>query len=142
MRGAITVPDDTPEEVVAATRLVLEDMIAKNGLGADDMVSLIFTATGDLTSQFPAVAAREMGLTAVPLLCATEIPVPGSLPRCVRVMLHAYMPADRRVWHSYLRDAVRLRDDLAEAPPAQAPRDAPAGRRSRVSRMQRGVADM
>lgn len=118
IRGAITVPEDTPEEVTSATRLVLEDMIARNALDAGDMVSLIFTATGDITSQFPAVAAREMGLTAVPLLCATEIPVPGSLPLCVRVMLHAYMPAERQVWHSYLRDAVRLRDDLAEAPPA------------------------
>jgi len=78
------------------------------------MVSLIFTATADVTSQFPAVAAREMGLLAVPLLCATEIPVPGSLPLCVRVMLHAYMPAQRDVSHSYLREAVRLRDDLAD----------------------------
>jgi chorismate mutase len=76
------------------------------------MVSLIFTATADVTSQFPAVAAREMGLTGVPLLCATEIPVPDSLPLCVRVMLHAYMPLDRAVVHSYLREAVRLRDDL------------------------------
>lgn len=118
IRGAITVPEDTPEHIVSATRMVLEDMITKNALQPDDMVSLIFTATGDIVSQFPAVAAREMGLTAVPLLCATEIPVPGSLPLCVRVMLHAYMPADRQVWHSYLRDAVRLRDDLAEAPPA------------------------
>lgn len=116
IRGAITVTEDTPEEVVSATRLVLDDMIARNGLGPDDMVSLIFTATADVTSQFPAVAAREMGLTGVPLLCATEIPVPGSLPLCVRVMLHAYMPPDRPVVHSYLRDAVRLRDDLANPP--------------------------
>ena len=118
VRGAITVTEDTPDEVVAATRLLLEDMIARNGLAPDDMVSLIFTATGDVTSQFPAVAAREMGLLGVPLLCATEIPVPGSLPLCVRVMLHAYMPASSPVAHSYLRDAVRLRDDLAEPPPA------------------------
>ena len=116
IRGAITVTEDTPEEVVSATRLVLEDMIARNALSPDDMVSLIFTATSDVTSQFPAVAAREMGLTGVPLLCATEIPVPGSLPLCVRVMLHAYMPADRAAVHSYLRDAVRLRDDLANPP--------------------------
>ena len=114
IRGAITVAEDTPDEVVSATRLLLEDMIARNGLGPDDMVSLIFTATGDVTSQFPAVAAREMGLLGVPLLCATEIPVPGSLPLCVRVMLHAYMPVDTGVSHSYLRDAVRLRDDLVD----------------------------
>ena len=117
IRGAITVAEDTPDEVVAATRLLLEDMIARNGLAPDDMVSLIFTATADVTSQFPAVAAREMGLLGVPLLCATEIPVPGSLPLCGRVMLHAYMPADAGASHSYLRDAVRLRDDLADDAP-------------------------
>jgi chorismate mutase len=116
IRGAITVTADTPDDVVSATRLVLEDMIGRNGLSPDDMVSLIFTATADVTSQFPAVAAREMGLTGVPLLCATEIPVPGSLPLCVRVMLHAYMPVDAPVSHSYLREAVRLRDDLADPP--------------------------
>jgi chorismate mutase len=112
IRGALTVAEDTPAEVVSATRLLLEDMVARNSLAPDDMVSLIFTATADVTSQFPAVAAREMGLTGVPLLCATEIPVPDSLPLCVRVMLHAYMPLDRAVVHSYLREAVRLRDDL------------------------------
>lgn len=117
VRGAITVAEDTPDEVVSATRLVLEDMMTRNGLSPDDMVSLIFTATSDVTSQFPAVAAREMGLTGVPLLCATEIPVPGSLPLCVRVMLHAYMPADTPVAHSYLREAVRLRDDLVDGDP-------------------------
>jgi chorismate mutase len=116
IRGAITVDADTPDDVVSATRLVLEDMIGRNGLSPDDMVSLIFTATADVTSQFPAVAAREMGLTGVPLLCATEIPVPGSLPLCVRVMLHAYMPVDAPVSHSYLREAVKLRDDLADPP--------------------------
>jgi chorismate mutase len=114
IRGAITVTEDTPDEVVSATRLMLDDIIARNGLAPDDMVSLIFTATGDVTSQFPAVAAREMGLLGVPLLCATEIPVPGSLPMCVRVMLHAYMPVDAAVSHSYLREAVRLRDDLVD----------------------------
>jgi len=116
IRGAITVDADTPDDVVSATRLVLEEMIGRNGLSPDDMVSLIFTATADVTSQFPAVAAREMGLTGVPLLCATEIPVPGSLPLCVRVMLHAYMPVDAPVSHSYLREAVKLRDDLADPP--------------------------
>lgn len=114
IRGAITVTEDTPDEVVSATRLMLEDIIARNDLSPDDMVSLIFTATGDVTSQFPAVAAREMGLLGVPLLCATEIPVPGSLLMCVRVMLHAYMPVDAEVSHSYLREAVRLRDDLVD----------------------------
>jgi len=118
IRGAITVDGDSPDQVLSATTVLLEDMIARNALGTDDMVSLIFTVTDDIRSQFPAVAAREMGLAAVPLLCATEIPVPGSLPMCIRVMLHAYMPTDRAAVHSYLREAVRLRDDLADPPAA------------------------
>jgi chorismate mutase len=118
IRGAITVDGDSPDQVLSATTVLLDDMIARNALGTDDMVSLIFTVTDDIRSQFPAVAAREMGLAAVPLLCATEIPVPGSLPMCIRVMLHAYMPSGRAAVHSYLRDAVRLRDDLADAPAA------------------------
>jgi chorismate mutase len=112
IRGAITVPIDTAPEVLTATADLLTEMIARNALAVDDMVSLIFTVTDDVRSQFPAVAAREMGLATVPLLCATEIPVPGSLPLCIRVMLHAYMPAGRTVGHVYLREAVRLRDDL------------------------------
>ncbi len=118
IRGAITVDGDSPDQVLSATTVLLDDMIARNALGTGDMVSLIFTVTDDIRSQFPAVAAREMGLAAVPLLCATEIPVPGSLPMCIRVMLHAYMPSGRAAVHSYLRDAVRLRDDLADAPAA------------------------
>lgn len=118
IRGAITVDGDSPDQVLSATTVLLEDMIARNALGTEDMVSLIFTVTDDIRSQFPAVAAREMGLAAVPLLCATEIPVPGSLPMCIRVMLHAYMPTGRAAVHSYLRDAVRLRDDLADSPAA------------------------
>lgn len=114
IRGAITVDADTSDEVLAATTALLDDMIGRNALAIPDMVSLIFTVTDDIRSQFPAVAAREMGLAAVPLLCATEIPVPGSLPMCIRVMLHAYMPTDRAIVHSYLREAVRLRDDLVE----------------------------
>ena len=118
IRGAITVDGDSPDQVLSATTVLLDDMIARNALGTYDMVSLIFTVTDDIRSQFPAVAAREMGLAAVPLLCATEIPVPGSLPMCIREMLHAYMPSGRAAVHSYLRDAVRLRDDLADAPAA------------------------
>lgn len=121
IRGAITVSVDTSDEVLEATTVVLGEMIERNGLAVDDMVSLIFTVTDDVRSQFPAVAAREMGLAAVPLLCATEIPVPGSLPMCIRVMLHAYMPTDRPVAHSYLREAVRLRDDLVPPPDGASP---------------------
>ena len=87
VRGAITVAEDTPDEVVSATRLVLEDMIARNGLSPDDMVSLIFTATSDVTSQFPAVAAREMGLTGVPLLCATQLALTQQPPSQLDLLL-------------------------------------------------------
>ncbi|MSO44951.1 MAG: chorismate mutase [Thermoleophilia bacterium] len=114
MRGATSVPNDSADEIITATRELLDDVIARNALSPDDMVSIIFTATADLTAQFPAVAARDMGLVTVPLLCASEISVAGSLPMCVRLMIHAYMPADRPVAHSYLREAVRLRDDLSQ----------------------------
>lgn len=112
IRGATTVTADDAEMIVGATRELLEDIIARNGLATGDMVSIIFTATADLVGEFPAVAAREMGLVAVPLLCAREIPVKGSLPLCIRVMLHAYMPTDQSTVHVYLREAVRLRDHL------------------------------
>ena len=114
IRGAITVSRDDADEVVSATAELLHDIIAANDLSPDDMESIIFTATNDISSQFPAVAARNMGLATVPLICAREIPVEGSLPLCIRLMMHAYMPADRAVSHSYLREAVRLRDDLAK----------------------------
>ncbi len=116
LRGAITVNQDDATEVLASTTELLEDIIARNGLVPDDMVSIIFTATDDITSQFPAVAARDMGLATVPLICAREIPVEGSLPLCIRLMIHAYMPPERQVVHTYLREAVRLRDDLTDAP--------------------------
>lgn len=112
IRGAITVSRDDADEVVSATAELLAEVSAANDLAPDDMISILFTATADITSQFPAVAAREMGLAAVPLMCAREIPVEGSLPLCVRVMLHAYMPEDRAVVHVYLREAIRLREDL------------------------------
>lgn len=114
VRGAITVPEDTREAIHAATVEVLRAMLERNGLVADDLVSLIFTATPDLTAEFPAVAAREIGLSAVPLICAAEIPVPGSMPRCIRVMLHSYAPAEVEIRHVYLRDARQLRLDLPE----------------------------
>lgn len=113
IRGATTVDGDDAGEVLAATAELLDQVIRDNGLAPDDMISILFTATADITSQFPAVAAREMGLAAVPLMCAREIPVEGSLPLCIRLMVHAYMPDDRPVVHAYLREAVRLREDLA-----------------------------
>ena len=113
IRGATTVDHDEAHEVLAATGELLAHVMRENGLAPDDMISILFTVTADITSQFPAVAAREMGLAGVPLMCASEIPVQGSLPLCIRLMVHAYMPTDRPVAHAYLRQAVTLREDLS-----------------------------
>ena len=114
VRGAITVEQDSAEAIHDGTSELLREVLGRNALTADDLVSIIFTATPDLTSEFPAVAAREMGLSGVPLLCAREIPVDGAMPLCVRVMLHCYCPADRDIRHVYLRNARQLRTDLPE----------------------------
>ncbi len=113
IRGATAVDVDEPEAVKAATRELLACIVERNGVGPDDLISAVFTVTGDLTSTFPAHAAREMGWTDVPLLCALEIPVPGALARCVRVLLHVMSDRPRAaVQHVYLRGAVVLRPDL------------------------------
>lgn len=114
VRGAITVERDEAEEIRAATQEMLAELIGRNGIETTDMVSMLFTLTPDLRAEFPAVAAREMGLSQVPLLCATEIDVPNATPRCIRVMVHCQLPADRAVRHVYLRDARALRPDLAD----------------------------
>lgn len=114
VRGAITVPQDTSESIRQSTMELLEGILDRNALGHDDLVSIIFTATHDLVSDFPAVAARELGLGNVPLLCTQEIPVTGSMPMCIRVLVHCYAPSDRPVRHVYLREARQLRLDLPE----------------------------
>lgn len=114
VRGAITVPADTSEEIHAGTSELVTAILERNALDHDDLVSMIFTATADLSAEFPAVAARALGLSNVPLLCAQEIPVVGSMPRCIRVLVHCYAPADRSIRHVYLRDARQLRLDLPE----------------------------
>ena len=115
LRGANTVTENTAEAILAATDVLMRRILARNGLGADDLVSCIFTLTPDLDAQFPAVAAREMGLSNVPLLCAREIPVPGALPQVIRVLIHAYKPDGTAPEHVYLGDAVKLRLDLQGA---------------------------
>lgn len=115
IRGAITVEADQKELVIAAAKELTQAILAENGLVADDIVSAIFTSTADLTSAFPAIGAREAGLVNTPLLCAQEIPVPGSQPRCIRALVHAYMPAERSVRHVYLKEAAALRPDWAGA---------------------------
>lgn len=118
IRGATSVVNDLPDEIVDATTELMTELLERNGLTNEDLVSVIFTATGDLTSEFPAVAARKLGMSSVPLLCASEIPVPGSLDRCIRVLVHCYAPAARVIRHVYLREARRLRLDLIDEVPA------------------------
>ena len=116
LRGANTVTENTSEAILSATDALMREILSRNGLGADDLVSCIFTLTPDLDAQFPAVAAREMGLSSVPLLCAREIPVPGALPQVIRVLMHAYLPdPEAKPQHVYLGDAIKLRLDLQGA---------------------------
>ena len=117
IRGATCVEADAPDLILAATRELLEELLRANGIAEfDEIVSAIFTTTHDLTSTFPAEAARKLGMGQVPLLCSQEIPVPGSMPRCIRVLLH--LNTDKRqaeIVHVYLRDAQRLRPDMRSA---------------------------
>src|SRR5271167_3469450 len=103
LRGATTVEADTPEQIAERTQELLQEIMAVNGLVEDDIVSIIFTATKDVTSMFPATAAREIGFGAVPLLCAAEIDVPGSMPQCLRVLLHVLTDKSKdELHHVYL----------------------------------------
>jgi chorismate mutase len=115
LRGAITVEDNESDAILEATHELVQEVMRRNALEADDLVSCIFTCTGDLDAEFPAVAARHMGLSSVPLLCAREIEVPGSLPRVIRLLLHCYADPEQPAHHVYLRDAVTLRKDLEGA---------------------------
>jgi chorismate mutase len=113
LRGAITVEANDGDAILGATEELVHELMERNGLRAEDMVSCLFTCTPDLNAEFPAVAARRLGLSAVPLLCAREIDVPGALPRVIRVMVHCYLEADAQ--HVYMRDAEALRRDLQGA---------------------------
>jgi chorismate mutase len=115
LRGAITVEDNSGDAILAATEELVRAVMERNSIAPDQMVSCIFTCTGDLDAEFPAVAARRLGLSAVPLLCAREIDVPGSLPRVIRLMLHCYSDEDAPAQHVYLREATELRKDLEGA---------------------------
>jgi chorismate mutase len=112
-RGAVRVNDDTADDVLSATGRLLSTMLERNAVAPDDIVSVFFTATDDLRSAFPAEAARRLGLGRVPLMCAQEIPVTGSMPRVVRVLMHFHTErAQVDVVHPYLDGAESLRDDL------------------------------
>ncbi|MBI2691820.1 MAG: chorismate mutase [Solirubrobacterales bacterium] len=115
LRGATTVKANEADLIVEATEELLVEVLKRNDLAPAALVSCIFTTTADLNAQFPAVAARNIGLNAVPLLCASEIDVPGSLPLAIRILLQYYAPPEHESKHVYLRDAVTLRTDLSAA---------------------------
>ena len=115
LRGATTCDADTPDLISEATIELLETIMERNQLGHDDVVSVVFTTSPDLTSAFPAAGARLVGFGDVPLLCASEIDVPDAMSRCIRVLLHVYTTRERhQLRHVYLRNAQALRDDLPE----------------------------
>lgn len=115
LRGATTLSSDTPEEMNERVRELIAGMLERNGVSHDDLVSIIFTATDDLVSMFPATAARAAGLGDVPLICARELAVDDGTRRCVRVMMHLYTARSRsELHHVYLHGARLLRDDLPE----------------------------
>ena len=115
LRGAITLDADTKDEVSEKTQRLVKEMLARNDVNHDDLVSIIFTATDDVTAEFPAAAARALGLGDVPLLCARELGIAHGMPLCVRVMMHLYSQRPRHeLHHVYLEGARGLRDDLPE----------------------------
>lgn len=113
VRGAIQVDADSRDAILEGSAELVRAVLERNDLTSDDIISIVFTATPDLTAEFPAYAARLLGLTDVPLLCATEIPVPGALPRTLRLLAHVDTPRARsELRHPYLRGAAALRTDL------------------------------
>jgi chorismate mutase len=115
LRGASSVERNEASAILDATDRVMRELMERNALAADAMVSCIFTLTDDLNAEFPAVAARRLGLDRVPLLCAREVPVPGAMPRVIRVLLHYYAHEDHQPQHVYLGEARALRADLESA---------------------------
>ena len=115
LRGAITVEENEENAILEATEELVREVMSRNSLEQDDMVSCIFTCTPDLNAQFPAVAARRLGLNSVPLMCAREMDVPNAMPRVIRMMVHCYADPATEAQHVYLRDAVDLRKDLHAA---------------------------
>lgn len=118
VRGATTVAENTREEILTATRQLVALMMRRNGIEPKDIGSAIFTTTPDLDAEFPALAARQLGWLEVPLLCGHEMAIPGSLPRCIRVLVHWNTNLGQsEIQHVYVRDAIKLRPDLCKLPP-------------------------
>jgi chorismate mutase len=115
LRGATTCAANTKSEITAKTQELMRELLARNELAHDDVVSVVFTATEDLTAEFPATAARGLGLGDIPLLCARELAIDGALPQVIRVLVHCYTARPRaELHHVYLGAARALRDDLPE----------------------------
>ena len=115
LRGATTVAENDAGAILGATDELMHAILERNALAPEDLVSCIFTLTEDLDAEFPAVAARNLGFSQVPLLCAREVPVPGSMPRIIRVLMHYHAPDAHRPRHVYLGDARNLRSDIEAA---------------------------
>ena len=115
IRGAVQVETNTREAILEGTTELVAEVMTRNDLTTDDVISVLFTVTPDLTAEFPALAARKLGFHEVPLICATEIPVPRAMPRVVRLMAHVNTDQPRSaVQHVYLRGAASLRLDIAQ----------------------------
>jgi chorismate mutase len=115
VRGAIQIEGNARETILDGTTQLIQEVLERNELTRDDLISVIFTATPDLTAEFPAYAARQLGFTDVPLICATEIDVPGAMPRVLRLMAHIETPRSRgEIHHVYLGGAAALRRDLPQ----------------------------
>ncbi len=118
VRGATTVKINSRDEILRATRQMLALMIRRNEIDSTDIASALFTVTSDLDAEFPALAARQLGWLEVPMLCGYEIRVPGSLPLCIRVLLHWNTDKSQSdIQHVYIHEATRLRPDLSKLPP-------------------------
>ena len=115
VRGAVQAEKNDVEAILTATEALMRELMSRNGLEPQRLVSCLFTTTDDLNAEFPAVAARRLGLEAVPLLCARELDVPGAMRSVIRVLVHYYAPADHAPAHAYLGAAQSLRSDLRAA---------------------------
>lgn len=115
LRGASSVDQNDAQAIIGATEWLMREIMRRNQIGPDDVVSCIFTLTEDLDAEFPAVAARNLGFDRVPLLCAREVPVPGALPKVIRVLIHYYADDAHEAKHVYLGAARALRKDLESA---------------------------
>ena len=115
VRGATKAPSNNPDTIIEATEELMRELMTRNDMEPERMVSCIFTSTHDLNAEFPAVAARNLGLNRVPLLCAQEVDVPGAMPSVIRALVHYYAPNDHQPLHAYLGDAQELRSDLMAA---------------------------